>query len=157
MPEYARSARAAGRLVTPDQWMLDGGMPRLLPMQPVALGDGADTVIYLSERTEPVMKTTARGRTWGYLGAVLHWTYFTPFRMQRGAVALLDHLHRPDRLRPVCVRPGRRDLATLHSKMYRLKRVPAPSHTRAGRDGTITAACYSDCSRLPGLSAARWR
>ena len=28
------------------------------------------------------MKTTARGRFWGYMGAVLHWTYFTPFRMK---------------------------------------------------------------------------
>jgi hypothetical protein len=31
-----------------------------------------------------VMKTTARGRAWGWLGAVLHWTYFTPFRLQAG-------------------------------------------------------------------------
>ena len=29
------------------------------------------------------MKTTARGRLWGLMGAVLHWTYFTPFRLQR--------------------------------------------------------------------------
>ena len=26
------------------------------------------------------MKTTAGGRRWGFLGAVLHWIYFTPFR-----------------------------------------------------------------------------
>ena len=84
LPEHARTARSAGRLTSPDQWTLDGGMPRFLPMQRIALGDSNDTYVYVSERTgEPVMKTTARGRTWGYLGAVLHWTYFTPFRVQR--------------------------------------------------------------------------
>jgi len=84
LPEHARTAHYAGRLTAPDQWTLDGGMPRFLPMQRIALGDADDTYIYVSERTgEPVMKTTASGRTWGYLGAVLHWTYFTPFRVKR--------------------------------------------------------------------------
>lgn len=83
-PEHASTMTAAGRLTEPDQWLLDGGLPRFLPMQRVALGDGEGTVLYVSERTgEPVMKTTARGRAWGYAGAVLHWTYFTPFRMKR--------------------------------------------------------------------------
>jgi hypothetical protein len=83
-PEAAGSARSAGRIVDPDQWTLDGGLPRFLPMQRVALNDAADTIVYVSERTgEPVMKTTARGRAFGYAGAVIHWTYFTPFRMQR--------------------------------------------------------------------------
>jgi hypothetical protein len=83
-PEAAATAKSGGRLVDPDQWTLDGGLPRFLPMQRIALGDADDTVIYLSERTgEPVMKTTARGRAFGYAGAVIHWTYFTPFRMQR--------------------------------------------------------------------------
>ncbi len=84
VPEHASTTRDAGRLEQPDQWTLDGGLPRYLPMRRVALGDRAGTFMYVSERTgEPVMKTTARGRIWGYLGAVLHWTYFTPFRLQR--------------------------------------------------------------------------
>ena len=29
---------------------------------------------------EPTMKTDRRGRVWGYIGAVLHWTYFTSLR-----------------------------------------------------------------------------
>jgi hypothetical protein len=48
------------------------------------MGDAGGTHVYVSELTgEPVMTTTARGRFWGYVGAVLHWTYFTPFRQQR--------------------------------------------------------------------------
>jgi hypothetical protein len=84
IPEAGSTLRPAGRITQPDQWTLDGGLPRFLPMQRVALGDEAGTVVYVSERTgEPVMKTTHRGRIWGYAGAVLHWTYFTPFRMER--------------------------------------------------------------------------
>jgi uncharacterized iron-regulated membrane protein len=83
-PEAAGTVTPAGRLTEPDQWLLDGGLTRFLPMQRVSLGDADGTFLYVSERTgEPVMKTTARGRAWGYAGAVLHWTYFTPFRMQR--------------------------------------------------------------------------
>jgi hypothetical protein len=82
-PEYAATIRDAGRLEQPDQWTLDGGLPRFLPMRRVSLGDAAATFVYVSERTgEPVMQTTARGRAWGYAGAVLHWTYFTPFRLK---------------------------------------------------------------------------
>jgi hypothetical protein len=84
-PEHAATASYARRLERPDQWTIDGGLPRFLPMHRVALGDARDTQLYISDRTgEAVMKTTARGRFWGYLGAVLHWTYFTPFRLQPG-------------------------------------------------------------------------
>jgi hypothetical protein len=83
-PEHAATLSTAARLEEPDQWTLDGGLPRFLPMHRVALGDAAGTDMYVSERTgEVVMKTTARGRIWGYVGSVLHWTYFTPFRQRR--------------------------------------------------------------------------
>jgi hypothetical protein len=84
VPEHAGTAAYRGYLERPDQWLLDGGLPALLPMHRVALGDGDGTVLYVSDRTgEPVMKTTATGRAWGYAGAVLHWTYFTPIRERR--------------------------------------------------------------------------
>lgn len=74
----------AGRITDPDQWTLDGGLPRFLPMHRVSFDDAAGTTVYVSEKTaEVVMKTTAHGRAWGYAGAVLHWTYFTPLREQR--------------------------------------------------------------------------
>jgi len=85
MPEHAATIRYDQRLTTPDQWTIDGGMPRFLPLHRLDVGDAAQTQLYVSDVTgEVVMKTTARGRTWGYLGAVLHWTYFTPFRLQPG-------------------------------------------------------------------------
>ena len=52
-------------------------------MHRIALGDPDDTYVYVSDRTgEVVMKTTRSGRAWSYLGSVLHWLYFTPFRRQ---------------------------------------------------------------------------
>ena len=55
--------------------------PEQMPMHRIALGDDAGTEYYVSERSgEPVLRTTASGRFWGYLGAVLHWLYFTPLR-----------------------------------------------------------------------------
>jgi hypothetical protein len=84
-PEHRDTIRYASRLDEPDQWTIDGGLPRFLPLHRVSLGDDAGTFIYVSDLTgEPVMKTDARGRFWGYMGAVLHWTYFTPFRLQPG-------------------------------------------------------------------------
>ena len=54
-------------------------------MHRIALGDPAGTKYYVSERTgEPVLRTTASGRFWGYMSAVLHWLYFTPLRRQGG-------------------------------------------------------------------------
>lgn len=84
VPEHAGTLTYDGYLERPDQWLLDGGLPALLPMHRVGLGDGEGTVLYVSGRTgEPVMKTTRTGRAWGYAGAVLHWTYFTPIRERR--------------------------------------------------------------------------
>lgn len=81
VPEHAATLRYDGYLTEPDQWLLDGGLPRFLPMHRIGLGDVDDTYVYVSDRTgEAVMKTTRSGRFWGYMGAVLHWTYFTPFR-----------------------------------------------------------------------------
>lgn len=85
LPEHAATIRYDLRLTTPDQWTIDGGIPRFLPLHRIHVGDAAKTDVYVSDVTgEVVMKTTARGRTWGYLGAVLHWTYFTPFRLEAG-------------------------------------------------------------------------
>lgn len=85
LPEHAATLRYDRHLSQPDQWTIDGGLPRFLPMHRVHVGDEAGTEVYISDRTgEVVMKTTAHGRLWGYLGAVVHWTYFTPFRLEPG-------------------------------------------------------------------------
>lgn len=68
-----------GRLTGPDQWTLQHA--RSLPMHRVALGGADDARLYFAEATgEVVLKTTAPARRIAYVGAVLHWLYFTPFR-----------------------------------------------------------------------------
>lgn len=70
-----------GRLEDADQWTFS--VRGQMPVHRIAVADEAATRLYVSERSgEVVMKTTASGRRWGYLGAVLHWIYFTPFRRQ---------------------------------------------------------------------------
>lgn len=64
-----------------DQWTLQGVVRSNIPMHRITLGGPDGTEYCVSEKTgEPVLRTTANGRLWGYLGAVLHWLYFTPLR-----------------------------------------------------------------------------
>ncbi len=73
-----------GRVTDPDQWTLQ--IRGLLPAQRVALNDRAATHLYVAEQTgEVVLRTTRQGRVWGYLGAVVHWIYFTPIRRHSDA------------------------------------------------------------------------
>lgn len=71
-------------LTEPDQWTLQDRT--LLPMHRFALGDEADTHLYVSEAVgDVVLTTTRRERFWAWLGPVVHWVYFTPLR-RHGAV-----------------------------------------------------------------------
>ena len=82
-PGHAATVSHDGRLTAPDQWTLQSRA--FLPLHRVRLGDAADTVLYISERTgEPVMRTTRSARRWAYAGAVPHWLYFTPLRARAG-------------------------------------------------------------------------
>ncbi len=81
VPEHANTLRYDTRLTDADQWTLQGVIRNTMPMHRIALGDQAGTEYYVSERTgEPVLRTTASGRCWGYMSAVLHWLYFTSLR-----------------------------------------------------------------------------
>jgi PepSY-associated transmembrane protein len=83
-PESRGTIRYDGYLETPDQWTLE--VARSLPLHRVALGDAADTRLYVREASgEIVMKTTSAERRWAYPGAILHWLYLTPLR-RNGAV-----------------------------------------------------------------------
>lgn len=82
-PASAATLRQDDYLLDSDQWTLSSAVRPLMPLYRFGLGDAAGTNLYISARTaEPVMKTTRKGRVWGYLGAVLHWLYFTPLRRQ---------------------------------------------------------------------------
>lgn len=78
-PENGTTIRYDGRVTEPDQWTLE--IARQLPLHRVALGDAADTRLYVSEHTgEILLETTASSRRWAYPGAILHWIYLTPIR-----------------------------------------------------------------------------
>jgi hypothetical protein len=80
-PEHANTLRYESHLTDSDQWTLQSIVRNNMPLHRIALGDAAGTEYYVSEKTgEPVIRTTSSGRFWGYMGAVLHWLYFTPLR-----------------------------------------------------------------------------
>ncbi len=103
VPEHAETLRYERRLTDSDQWTLQNVMRNNMPLHRIALGDGAGTEYYVSEKTgEPVVRTTATGRFWGYLGAVLHWLYFTPLRRHGRVLEQLRRVvvaHRHDHVR----------------------------------------------------------
>jgi hypothetical protein len=64
-----------------DQWVVHDGFDALRPFYRASIGDGRGTQVYVSARTgEIVQRTTKRERAWNWVGAVLHWVYFTPLR-----------------------------------------------------------------------------
>ena len=81
VPEHAATMRHETLLTDSDQWTLQSLIRNQMPMHRIALGDEAGTEYYVSElQGEPILRTTASGRFWGYLSAVLHWLYFPPLR-----------------------------------------------------------------------------
>lgn len=64
-----------------DQWVVHNRFDPLRPFYRLNTGDAAGTELYLSARTgEVVQRTTRSERAWNWVGAVLHWVYFTPLR-----------------------------------------------------------------------------
>ena len=82
-PEHTETIAYGSRLLDSDQWTLSSTVRSLMPLHRIDIGDPAGSELYVAESTgEPVLKTTHNGRVWGYLGAVIHWIYFTPLRRQ---------------------------------------------------------------------------
>lgn len=64
-----------------DQWVVHNRFDPLRPFYRLDLADGAGTRLYLSAKTgELVQRTNSWDRGWNWVGAVLHWAYFTPLR-----------------------------------------------------------------------------
>jgi hypothetical protein len=62
----------------PDQWTL--GVRRQLPLQKYSFPDGQQ--VYLSEDTGSVVQyTSTSSRIYAHLGAIPHWLYYTPLRI----------------------------------------------------------------------------
>ena len=64
-----------------DQWTVAGTFEGHRPLHRVEFLDPAGTHLYVSSRTGEIMlDSTARERTWNWLGSVIHWIYFTELR-----------------------------------------------------------------------------
>lgn len=64
-----------------DQWVVHNRFDPLRPFYRLDMQDTAGTQLYLSAQTgEIVHRTTRWDRGWNWVGAVLHWAYFTPLR-----------------------------------------------------------------------------
>lgn len=71
-------------LAARDQWTVPQRFDPLRPFHRIALGDAADTHLYVSAATgEIALDATGHERFWNWFGAVPHWIYFTPLRAQR--------------------------------------------------------------------------
>jgi hypothetical protein len=88
-PDEARSVAgvALGKAATVtaafdyDQWIVHNHFDPLRPFFRLDAHDSQGTQLYLSARTgEFVQRTTTQDRAWNWIGAVLHWAYFTPLR-----------------------------------------------------------------------------
>lgn len=79
---FARSPQAQlDGTIERDQWTVAGSFNSHRPLYRVAANDAAGTHIYVSSHTgEVVLNTTRTERAWNYLGAVVHWIYFTELR-----------------------------------------------------------------------------
>ena len=82
-PDHRETARHLETITDPDQWTIGHPFRATGPLHKVALGDAANTVLYVARDTGEVMvKTDRASRFWGYIGPVLHWMYFRPLRVQ---------------------------------------------------------------------------
>lgn len=78
---YANAHASLQATIQRDQWTVPERFRTLRPLHRIAMDDAAATEVYVSARTgEVVLSTTRTQRFWNWLGAVVHWTYFTPLR-----------------------------------------------------------------------------
>lgn len=78
---YAKTNGHLQATIERDQWTVPERFKTLRPLHRIAIDDAAATEVYVSARTgEVALSTTRTQRAWNWLGAVIHWTYFTPLR-----------------------------------------------------------------------------
>jgi hypothetical protein len=78
----ASSPLAYTGLIDQDQWTVSGDYDELRPLHRFAAGDRRGTSLYVSSVTgELAQRTTRWQRGWNYIGAVTHWLYATPLRV----------------------------------------------------------------------------
>jgi len=64
-----------------DQWIVHQHFDPFRPFYRIRLNDAEQTDLYVSARTgEVLQRTRFAERAWNWVGAVVHWIYFTPLR-----------------------------------------------------------------------------
>jgi hypothetical protein len=82
-PAHRSTAQHVRTIDEPDQWTIGHPFRATGPLHVVSLGDAAATEVYIARsHGELMLKTDRASRFWGYVGPVLHWFYFRPFRVQ---------------------------------------------------------------------------
>jgi uncharacterized iron-regulated membrane protein len=77
----ARQAGTTGNAFDYDQWIVHNQFDPFRPLFRMKSERELGTDLYRSAVTgETVQRTTASDRAWNWVGAVLHWVYFTPIR-----------------------------------------------------------------------------
>lgn len=67
-----------------DQWTISGSLHPSRPLHKVAIGDAADTVVYVSDVSgHIVLDTNRRERFWNWLGTTIHWIYPVQLRQNQ--------------------------------------------------------------------------
>ncbi len=74
-------ARTIAKPIMYDQWIVHQQYDPYRPFYRVRLDDAAETDLYVSTVTGGVrQRTRFQERAWNYVGAIIHWIYFTPLR-----------------------------------------------------------------------------
>jgi uncharacterized iron-regulated membrane protein len=77
---HAKAAPPVGP-VAYDQWIVHQHFDPFRPFYRVRLHDARQTDLYVSARTgEVLQRTRFAERAWNWVGAIIHWIYFTPLR-----------------------------------------------------------------------------
>ncbi|MBV9742480.1 MAG: PepSY domain-containing protein, partial [Acidobacteriia bacterium] len=69
------------QVTKPDQWTVQAPLRTLRPLWKYSFPDGEQ--VYVSGSGDVVQYTTTGSRLGAYLGAIPHWLYFTPLRVQQ--------------------------------------------------------------------------
>ncbi|MBL4580208.1 MAG: hypothetical protein JKY29_00200 [Gammaproteobacteria bacterium] len=64
-----------------DQWAVSAGLDSYRPLHRIHANDIAKTVLYVSDKTEQIVRDTHRTeRFWNWLGSTVHWIYSLQLR-----------------------------------------------------------------------------